>query len=233
MRKTLRENEMAFRADESIKDGKELAENYLLAKLTMLSEQERSESRCALLDYFIDLGPVVDSYPTWHPLISKKDNADSVTTPNMDGGYDGLDHTVYFAHGFITCPYHDGQRVIDSVENLKFNPAAHITAERLNVKFYHPDANPILVKCNWYKPLAEDGTIPLSTAIPLLLENELPHWRHAEVAETWESMRSHFLGNPHGKRSSLFVNQETGQAMKKIWEALINTGMYGPIMMRR
>ncbi|WP_417211518.1 hypothetical protein [Acinetobacter venetianus] len=223
---------MAFRADESIKDGKEWAENYLLAKLTTLSEQERSESRDALLDYFIDLGPIVDSYPTWHPLINHTGNPDSVTTPNMDTGYEGLDHTVYFAHGFITCPYHDGQRVIDSVDRLEFNPSAHITAEKLNVKFYHPDANPILVKCNWYKPLANDGTIPLSTAIPLLLENELPHWRHAEVAETWESMRSHFLGSPCGKRSSLFVNQETGQAMKKIWEALINTGMYGPIMMR-
>lgn len=54
-------------------------------------------------------------------------------------------------------------------------------------------------------------------------------WQTAEVAETWESMRSNFLGKPHGKRSSLFVNQETGQGIKKIWESLINTGMYGPI----
>ena len=43
-------------------------------------------------------------------------------------------------------------------------------------------------------------------------------------------MRGYFLGKPNGSRSSLFVNQETGQKMKKIWEALINTGMFGPIM---
>ena len=42
-------------------------------------------------------------------------------------------------------------------------------------------------------------------------------------------MRHYFLGSPHGSRSSLFVSQETGQAMKKIWEALIHTGMFGPI----
>lgn len=58
---------------------------------------------------------------------------------------------------------------------------------------------------------------------------EVPCWKWAEVAETWERMRPHFLGMPCGKRSSLFVNQETGQAMKKIWEALIYSGMYGPI----
>ena len=33
----------------------------------------------------------------------------------------------------------------------------------------------------------------------------------------------------HGARSSLFVSQETGQAIKKIWNALIFTGMFGPI----
>lgn len=30
-------------------------------------------------------------------------------------------------------------------------------------------------------------------------------------------------------RSSLFVSQETGQAIKKIWDALIFTEMFGPI----
>ena len=71
--------------------------------------------------------------------------------------------------------------------------------------------------------------IPLSIAMPLLLEKELPMWKWADVAETWETMRPYFLGNPHGARSSLFVSQETGQAMKKVWNALINTGMFGPI----
>ena len=74
-----------------------------------------------------------------------------------------------------------------------------------------------------------DRSIPLNIAMPLLLENELQCWEWSQLAETWESMRSYFLGSPHGSRSSLFVNQETGQAMKKIWEQLIYTGMFGPI----
>ncbi len=71
--------------------------------------------------------------------------------------------------------------------------------------------------------------IPLRIALPLLLEKEFPMWLWADVAETWETMRPDFLGEPCGARSSLFVNQETGQAIKKIWESLIYTSMYGPI----
>ena len=71
--------------------------------------------------------------------------------------------------------------------------------------------------------------IPKSLAVPLLLEQELPCWRWSDVGETWETMLPYFLGRPHGRRSSLFVNRETGQVMKTIWSALINTGMFGPI----
>lgn len=35
--------------------------------------------------------------------------------------------------------------------------------------------------------------------------------------------------SPHGTRSSLFVSQETGKEMKKIWSLLIHTGVYVPI----
>jgi hypothetical protein len=146
-------------------------------------------------------------------------------------GYKGLDHTVYFARGFVTCPYGDGQKVIDSVAALALqgHPIATIKAERLDVQLYSPDANPIIVRCLWNKPLELGGTIPLSIAMPLLLEQEVPSWSWAQVAETWETMRPYFLGQPHGSRSSLFVSQETGQAIKKIWNALIYTGMFGPI----
>jgi len=42
-------------------------------------------------------------------------------------------------------------------------------------------------------------------------------------------MRSYLLGEPHGSRSSLLVNQYTGGHMRKILEALNNSGMYGPV----
>lgn len=223
---------MAFRADEAAKDGRLSAEKYLLSQLNDLSTKELIRSREKLMDIFDELGPVVYTYPSWHPLVSDKRVDYDVTTPNKDCGYEGLDHTYFFVNGFITCPYDDGQSVINSVLNLKYNEIADITAERLDVKLYASNATPILVKCKWQKSLCRDGTIPASIAVPLLLENELPNWKISKVGETWDTMSSYFLGQPHGKRSSLFVNQETGQTIKKIWESLINTGMFGPILIR-
>jgi len=220
---------MAFRADEAARQGYEEVEAYLIPRARDLDESQRTRSRVALRDLADTLGPVVDSYPSWHPLVCHHDSPMPVTSPSNQCGYRGLDHTRLFANGFITCPYGDGQAVIDSVQELPYHPAARITAERLDVQLYNPDATPILVKCEWTKGLERDGTIPLGTAVALLLAKEVPCWEWAQVAETWESMRPYFMGRPHGSRSSLFVNQETGQAMKKVWNTLIFTGMFGPI----
>nr|UVN18325.1 hypothetical protein pPsy0462c_00066 [Pseudomonas syringae] len=75
-----------------------------------------------------------------------------------------------FFNGFITCPYGDGQNVLDSVESLPYHPVAEITAKRLDVQLYNTNAQPILVQCNWKKPLSMDGTIPASIAVALMLE---------------------------------------------------------------
>ncbi|MBF0613011.1 MAG: hypothetical protein G8345_18190 [Magnetococcales bacterium] len=220
---------MVFRADEAARAGYEEVERYLIPRHGETDESQRKRSKNALLDIVDSLGPVINSYPTWHPLVCNHDNKEPETTPSKQCGYEGLDHTRYFVHGFITCPYGDGQKVIDSVNALPYHPAATITAEKLDVQLYNPQATPILVKCDWNKPFPMDRMIPLSIAMPLLLEMEIPKWRRSQVAETWETMRYYFLGSPHGSRSSLFVSQETGQAIKKIWEALIHTGMFGPI----
>jgi hypothetical protein len=221
---------MAFRAEDAASANFDAVESYLVGRLFEASAQERARSKEALLDLVDKLGPVVDAYPTWHPLVRHHDDRHPVTTPSRECGYEGLDHTRYFAHGFVTCPNNDGQEVLDSVEKLAFkHPMASISAERLDVKFYNMGAKPIVVKCDWYKPLAMGKLIPLKLALPLLLEKELPMWEWAEVAETWETMRPYFLGEPCGARSSLFVSQETGQGIKKIWESLIYTGMFGPI----
>lgn len=221
---------MAFRADDATRLGREEVEAYLIPKPRDLDAAERARSKEALLDIMDDLGPVVDAYPTWHPLVCNHEARETVTTPEKRCGYEGLDHTRHFAKGFITCPYDDGQDVIDSVEKLPYNELAEITAERLDVTLYYPGTTAILVKCNWKRPLENDGTIPLRIAMPLILEKEVPNWRQAEVGETWETMRPYFLGRPTGSVSSLFINQATGQAIKKVWNAVIYTGMFGPIM---
>ncbi len=219
---------MAFRADEARSSGYEHARSYLLSRSIEGRERKRSEE--VFLDIVDRDGPVIDSYPHWHPLVaSHHDSLCPATTPERACGYEGLDHTIYFANAFVTCPYGDGQKVIDSVHNLPEHPVATITAEYLDVQLYQPTAEPILVRCEWNQPLPADRMIPKSWAVPLILELELPCWRSAKLAESWETMKPYFLGCPHGSRSSLFVNQETGQAIKNIWNALIHTGMFGPI----
>ena len=110
------------------------------------------------------------------------------------------------------------------------HPDAEITAEVLEgVKLYSEEATPVLVKCVWKRKMNEDGSIPASVAVPLLLESELHCWRWAERAETWDTVRPYFLGTPRGSRSSLFVNQDDGQVIKKVWDTLISSGMFGPV----
>lgn len=218
---------MAFRADESAQRGLESAKNYLFYR--EMDSDERLQSEDRLYEIVDKYGPVIDRYPSWHPLISNHDARYPQGYPGRESGYSGLDHTVTLANAFITCPYGDGQEVIDSVKALPLHPAANLNAERLDVKFYRPSAQPILVSCEWHEPIDVNGMIPAAIAVPLMLQNEVPCWEWASVAETWETMRPYFLGEPHGSRSSLFVEQDTALTMKKIWTLLINTGMYGPI----
>jgi hypothetical protein len=220
---------MAFRADEAARAGLEEVMSYLVPRSRDISASQKANSKDALIDILDELGPVVDGYPTWHPLVCNHNSRDTVTIPSDRCGYNGLDHTRYFAKGFITCPYGDGQAVLDSVSALPSHLVADITAEKLDLSLYNNGTTPILVKCNWEKPMHIDGTIPQSLAMPLILEKEVPCWTWSQVAETWETMRPYLLGTPCGSRSSLFINQETGQAIRKIWDALIHTGMFGPI----
>lgn len=137
---------------------------------------------------------------------------------------------MFLANGFITCPYGSGEAVFESVRNLPVCPDAFIEAHHIKAQLYNhnPSTTPIFVSCEWQNPLTLDPMIRKSIAVPLLLEHELKCWRSASLGETWETMQAYFLGCPHGARSSLFVDQETGQAIKTLWNNLINTGAFGP-----
>ena len=219
---------MTFRADEAKSDGYEKVRNYLVFRNIDIAERARSME--ALEKIVNDFGPVIDNYPSWHPLVSNYRNDDwPPTRPNAECGYKGLDHTICFANAFVTCPYHNGQKVIDAVNKLRSHPEASISAKILDVQLYHATATPVLVSCHWNQELPFDRMIPKKLAVSLMVKREMLSWELTQYAETWETMRPYFLGCPHGGRSSLFVNQETGQAMKNIWNALINSGMFGPI----
>jgi hypothetical protein len=222
---------MAFRADEAATKNLERARRYLTPREA--TPEEREQINLVIDDVVERCGPVVDAYPTWHPLVPQNDGRNPEQYPSERCGYKGLDHTIYFVNGFITCPYVSGDAVLDSASRIKTPHCANIEAEELDAKLYNSGTKPILVRCEWEKPLDADQFIPQSLAVPLMLEQELPVWRWSQRGESWDTMRPYLLGEPHGSRSSLFVTQETALAIKKIYTSLIETGMFGPIINRR
>ncbi len=220
---------MAFRANEEEQKGYAGLLSTLVGP--SIDRDKRQASKDALVDIVDRYGPVVDAYPIWHPLVAAKHRDSSATTPGEQCGYEGLDHTFLLRNAFITCPYAGVDKVLASVERVAQHPfldgVAEISAEEIDAQLYQPNAKPILVKCDWQRRMNRDGTIPAGVAVALLLEQQVPCWRTAEVGETWKTMCPYLLGRPHGSRSSLFVNQDTGQQIKDIWNAIINTGMFG------
>ncbi len=226
---------MTFRANEEQAKGVERA----LARLVgpSIEASQREKSRQTVIELIDRYGPVVEAYPSWHPLVFSHDPHTPVTTPSRECGYEGLDHSIYLRDAIISCPYGGTDEIIVSVaklaENPRLNQVADLQAEPIEAQLYHPDATPVLIKCIWTEPIAPARGIPASIAVPLLLEQELQCWRRADVAETWKTMAPYFLGRPYGSRSSLFLDQDAGQALKTLWNTIINTGMFGPIQVSR
>lgn len=219
---------MAFRADEAAQDGFEQARRYLVSQEFDAKRRQQAQHK---LEQLVDAhGPVVRGYPTWHPLIPQSDPRAPATTPSDQHGYVGLDHTVYFAHAFVSCPYDDGRRIIESVEKMAHHPCADVRAERLDVTFYNSSTTAILVRCDWHETLFQH-MVPKSLAVPLMIQEEMRAWHGSDLAERWETMAPYFLGTPHGARSSLFVSQDTAMSMKKAYMALVESGMFGPLRM--
>lgn len=227
---------MAFRYDEAALNNYDRAVSYVIPSRRELNEQGRQDCLLAFNRMVTELGPVVNAYPSWHPLISSHQQNSPHLLPSETNGYKGLDHLVVFAHGFLACPYSskDADSIIESVRNLEPHSSARITAQRMFEPFYSRDATAVLVKCEWNPGSLQGHLIKTGTAIPLMLRSELRAYEllgnTAHIAESWETMKPYLLGVPHGGVSSLFVNQETGKAIKGVWKALINTGMYGAIL---
>lgn len=218
---------MTFRAAENSKSLIQEAQDLLIGR--DFPKDLRQQALEDFNDLLVKYGPVVKGYPTWHPLVAAcNDKREPWTHPEQNRSYMGLDHVVLFRDAFLVCPYGGADRIIESVRSMR-DLNHYILAEELDIKLYHPEATPVLVYHEWRRPLNNDGTIPKSLAVPLMLEFELPHWRTSEVGETWETMRSYLLGYPRGQSSSLFVNKDTGTVMKNVWNSLIYTGMFGPL----
>jgi hypothetical protein len=174
-----------------------------------------------------ELGHATDAYPEWHPLLTAPENpiGRNVFSLSQLPAYEGMDHTIEFVRGFITCPYSDAvaKKLVENVSEID-----GLHAYQLDAPLYSDHAYPVVVEA-MDVVLEADGTIRGRDVLQWFLYTTVAHAKGAQVAETWWTMRPYLLGHPHGSRSSLFVNQHTGAHIRKILEALNNSGIFGPI----
>ena len=212
-----------FRANEAAAAGREDAIHRYTRGFKEASERKEVAT---YIDRLIEkYGPVVQGYPSWHPftVVPKEDESKQLDPRIEPRGFEGLDHTIYFREAFITAPYGGADRVIQSAQNRR-----HIQAEEIrDVRLYCYETTPVLVTCTPL-PKEDDGTIYKRFALAQMLLSELPSWSWAQCGEPWEYMRPYILGTPCGSRSSLFLNQDSGKALREVLEMLNRHELFGP-----
>lgn len=174
-----------------------------------------------------ELGNAVDFYPDWHPILTAppRKGAERICSLSHLEIYEKLDHTTMFISGFVTCPYSNDNagKLAAAVNNVP-----GLCAYRLDQPLYSDSSHPVVVVANAVK-LEADGTIRSRDALAWFVQQAAAEASSAQVAESWWNIRPNLLGGPHGSRSSLFVNQHTGNHMRKILEAMNTSGMFGPV----
>ena len=213
---------MEFRAPNVAKERNSEAIEYFTNNLS-----DKDQAKANLKVIIESLGDCVESFPDWHPIITAPQKGvyrKALYTSGIQA-YENADHTRNFVRGFVTCPYSR-----DAADKLceEVNKFSELHATRLPFPLYMDNAYPVVVEALEVK-LEGDGTIRSRDAIRWFAENTISEASDAKVAETWWNIRSLILGTPHGSRSSLIVNQHTGVHMRKILEALNNSGVFGPI----
>lgn len=199
------------------------------AAITYLTKSLRDPAagRAVVEQLIAELGNATEGYPDWHPILTSppRDSSEHRSSLQQIETYTGLDHSIEFVRGFVTCPYSKeaADRLVSAV-----NSAPNLEARRLSEPLYSDGAYPVVVVA-WNVELEADGTIRSRDALRWFVTLSAREAANAKVAETWWNIRSYILGSPHGSRSSLFVNQHTGAHMRKILEAMNESGMFGPI----
>lgn len=224
---------MTFRANESAKDLLDSAVHYLTQGLPVAARPAAAEY---VRNLAAEHGPVVKGYPFWHPFLRAGDFRSSYiyNTPIDHNGWKGIDHDVFFARAFITCPYHDSGAVLASVSAIntilreRRSPDL-ISVHTVGASLYAPSAKPILVTTTM-EP-GEDSAITNRDALEgfMWLASVLLR-RGGEVVEPWENVKEFFLGTPCGTRSSLFVSEKAGSTMRRLLAELNKSGVFGDEM---
>lgn len=205
-----------------------LFDQAVKAATEMLVPEEVEKTKRYLAEIQKELGPVIEAYPSWHPLVRHIAQSTS-KEPALFFQYPGVDHPLLFANGFLSAPYSEEkiQETIDAIESLPLMDDATITYERINLPLYHQDAKLLLVRVHWNRSLLSDGTLPLYIVVPNVLKMVMASAFSSSVGEDWRSMSLYFIGSPRSEDESVFVNAETTAVLKRLWNDLRDMGCFG------
>ncbi len=207
------------------------AVNLLLSPRNLNAEQIE-EGKKVIDATIANHGPLVSRYPWWHPFVHplnlKAYPPNIHTTPDESHGWRGLDHTIYFANAFITCPYISGDEVIDSVKVKEKPHGVSFQAELLDQVLYREGCSPVLVTCEWERDCELGSQIPRADALRRMLSLVMELTQEAEYPEKWEGFHTMLLGAPSHQNASIFLDDGTTQKMKRIYETLDTSGALTP-----
>ncbi|ECN9265259.1 hypothetical protein ZL58_14580 [Salmonella enterica subsp. enterica serovar Typhimurium] len=216
---------------QTIRADREYVFNYLLPKKSDGATKEQIDRAKIVLTRALNiLGPVIEFYPAWHPFMDELDLSHKWGIGKLnhilprESPLAGLDHTICFANGIITCPYdYHEELILRSYEDYKKNRilnhdhSHYVHIEPLkDVMLYHPNAKPYLITHS-------ELELPFqpyngSWIIARMLKRQLPSMERHSCAEPWEDgTKQEFLGYPSWGNSSLLVDSKTTSKMRKIW----------------
>jgi hypothetical protein len=222
---------MSFRADEDAEENLESTIEYLTDGVKPDGHKYVSDTIRAIAKMY---GPVVRSYPIWHPLVNNSVSRDlhlgvNATPINVFR----TDHTVYFANAVLSTNHGRlNERMLDLMK-FTTHEAALFHISRYS-GLYADGATSALLSCRFNDAdlSEEDGKVRYAkastrSAVGMMLQSEVPAWIDAECAEPWNVMRPYLLGEPCGAVSSHFVSEETGVVMRRVWNTLVAAGLWG------
>lgn len=201
-----------------------------LASEANLTHEERAHNISVLCSLSNRYGPPLDFYPTWHPFVRDHDPQHPCGFPCDRTGYEGLARVYPYATAFIArvFPY-AVEKFLASV-TAKKTEWGPLDVQPLKLRKYSDDIKPMFLVSFRFPddlPMQPNGAINMGDAVRLMLTNELKLF--GELTEPWEALRADVLGRPAGARSSILVDQRTGQAMKNLWRTIEAAELFGPL----
>lgn len=208
---------------------------YVFDKDLDLTENERREAEAYIREIAAEYGPVVDRFPSWHPLVRDLFYRRYPMFP-------GVVEPIYFVNALLVITDDEGAEKVFRKFNSQYTcPDTTFCPEFVDIQLYGHETCSVLVRCEWDNTTGRDlglptvsepiwPRIPTHLALPAMLQKELSELPERNAGERWETVAPFLLGRPCSNTESLFVTAETARAMKEAWDLLNRYEVFGPVI---